>query len=64
VVGLEQSTITTQEIFRFEKSGVDELGTVIGEFRSTGIRPKAISRFQGAGIHLPAATFESLESDA
>jgi len=59
VVGMEQSTITTQEIFRFEKTGVDENGQIIGQFRPTGIRPKAISRFAAAGIHLPASTFDS-----
>ena len=61
IIGMEQSTITTQEVFRYEKSGVDDMGTVLGRFHSTGIRPKAISRFEAAGIHLPATVFESHE---
>jgi pilus assembly protein CpaF len=64
VVGMEQTTITTQEIFRFEKLGIEEDGTVRGQFRSTGIRPKAINRFKAAGINLPTATFDSFEDAA
>jgi pilus assembly protein CpaF len=64
VVGMEQSTITTQEIFKYDKTGIDEDGTVRGRFRSTGIRPKAINRFKAAGINLPTATFDSFEDAA
>jgi len=58
IVGMEQSTITLQEIFRFEKTGIGEGGEVLGYFRPTGIRPKALERFRAAGISLPQETFD------
>jgi pilus assembly protein CpaF len=58
IVGMEKSAITLQEIFRFEKTGIGEGGRVLGYFTATGIRPKAIDRFQAAGIHLSAEIFE------
>jgi pilus assembly protein CpaF len=39
IVGREANTITMQELFTFQAQGVDKQGRVIGQFRSTGIRP-------------------------
>jgi pilus assembly protein CpaF len=50
VVGMEGSVITTQEIFRFDQRGVDAAGNVLGEFRSMGVRPKAMERIERYGI--------------
>jgi pilus assembly protein CpaF len=47
-----------QDIFVFEKLGVDEDGRVRGRFRATGIRPKCSERFTASGIHLPPQMFE------
>lgn len=58
IVGMEQSTITLQEIFRFERTGIGEGGRVLGHFRPTGIRPKALEQFAGAGIQLPTELFD------
>lgn len=57
VLGMEQDTIVMQDIFRFEKTGVDENGKAIGRFISTGIRPAFMDRLEQAGIRLPASTF-------
>ena len=57
VLGMEQDTIVMQDIFRFEKTGVDENGRAIGQFVSTGIRPAFMDRLESAGIRLPASTF-------
>ncbi len=54
ITGMEGTVITTQEIFRFEQRGVEKDGKVVGEFRSTGVRPKAYDRIQRFGID-PAA---------
>ena len=54
---MEQDTIVMQDIFRFEKTGVDENGRAIGQFVSTGIRPAFMDRLESAGIRLPASTF-------
>src|SRR5437870_3893671 len=39
-VGMETDTITTQDIFLFERKGVLGNGRVTGQFRATGIRPR------------------------
>ncbi len=57
VLGMEQDTIVMQDIFKFEKNGVDENGRAIGQFYSTGIRPSFMDRLEQAGIRLPASTF-------
>ncbi len=62
IIGMEQSTITMQELFRFEREGVDETGRVIGHFRPTGIRPKCMMQLAAAGIYLPPELFDSIEN--
>jgi pilus assembly protein CpaF len=57
VLGMEQDTIVMQDIFRFEKTGVDANGKAIGRFISTGIRPSFMDRLEQSGIRLPASTF-------
>jgi pilus assembly protein CpaF len=59
IVGMEGNIITTQDIFVFEKEGIDELGMVVGHHKATGIRPKFADRLQTAGIVLPADLFEN-----
>ena len=54
VTGMEGETITMQEIFQFERTGVDAGGKVIGHFRSTGIRPRFAERLKQYGMQLPA----------
>ncbi len=39
-----------QELYVFDQRGVDASGRVVGEFRSTGIRPKVMERIERAGI--------------
>ncbi|MDD1668132.1 MAG: hypothetical protein LUO96_06665, partial [Methanomicrobiales archaeon] len=57
IVGMEQGTISTQEIFTYEKQGVDESGKVIGQFRPTGIRPIFLTQMMTSGVKLPAELF-------
>jgi hypothetical protein len=56
-VGMEGEVITMQEIFAFERQGVDEKGGVLGRFRSTGIRPRCSDRLQAYGINLGELLF-------
>jgi pilus assembly protein CpaF len=58
ITGMEGDIITMQEIFLFEKTGVNDKGKVIGRFRATGIRPKASERIIAAGVPLPIQLFE------
>lgn len=57
VVGMEGDVITLQEIFRFERRGIDAEGRVLGRFRATGIRPRFSEKLELAGIDLPDELF-------
>ena len=61
IVGMERNTITMQEIFSFEKTGVGEGGKILGEFKPTGIRPNFLNKILGSGIELPPDMFSTLE---
>jgi pilus assembly protein CpaF len=59
VTGMEGELICMQEVFVFERQGIDETGKVRGMFRATGIRPKFADRLATAGCRLRPALFES-----
>lgn len=59
IVGMEGDIITLQDIFIFEKTGIDSSGKVLGHFRATGIRPKFADKLEIAGINLPDDLFFS-----
>ena len=50
VTGMDLDVISTQEIFVFEKLGLNQDGKVVGRFRATGVRPKVSERLLAAGI--------------
>ncbi|HBB89781.1 MAG TPA: pilus assembly protein CpaF [Blastocatellia bacterium] len=58
ITGMEGETITMQEIFQYERTGVDTNGMVIGRFRPTGIRPRFAERLKTSGFTLPRVFFE------
>jgi pilus assembly protein CpaF len=53
IVGMEADVITMQEIFRFERTGTDAEGNVLGRHRATGIRPKFAKRAEEFGFKMP-----------
>src|SRR5467141_1735014 len=59
ITGMESDIITMQDIFVFDRTGVDESGKVRGLFRASGIRPKFAERLATAGCKLRPALFES-----
>jgi pilus assembly protein CpaF len=56
VIGMEGDVITTSDIFAFEQTGFEN-GKVIGQIRSTGLRPKFMDKIEAANIHLPPSIF-------
>ncbi|HEV2915013.1 MAG TPA: CpaF family protein [Pyrinomonadaceae bacterium] len=60
VTGMEGDTITMQEIFQFERTGVDREGRVVGRFRATGIRPRFAERLKACGLQMPRIMFEEM----
>jgi pilus assembly protein CpaF len=57
VTGMEGEVVVMQEIFTFEKQGLNEDGRVLGRFMATGIRPKFLEAIHMAGIPLPSEMF-------
>jgi pilus assembly protein CpaF len=60
ITGMEGETITMQEIFMYERTGVDQQGQVLGRFRPTGIRPRFAERLKTCGLQLPRVFFEEM----
>ncbi|HTW77993.1 MAG TPA: CpaF family protein [Terracidiphilus sp.] len=58
ITGMEESVISMQEIFSFQKKGIGPDGRVIGVFQPTRIRPKFLERLRVSGIVLPPTIFE------
>jgi pilus assembly protein CpaF len=54
ITGMEGDMTAMQEIFLFERTGVDANGKVLGRFRTTGIRPRFADRLKQYGMQLPA----------
>jgi pilus assembly protein CpaF len=59
ITGMEGETITLQEIFSFEQTGLDPKGQVRGKFRAKGIRPRFVERFKALGIPIPYDLFDT-----
>jgi pilus assembly protein CpaF len=58
ITGMEESIVSMQEIFTFQRKGVGPDGKVVGVFQPTQIRPKFLERLRVSGIFLPATLFE------
>ncbi|HUF52955.1 MAG TPA: CpaF family protein [Dehalococcoidia bacterium] len=52
VVGMEESTVTMQELFTFETTAISDDGRIIGELQSTEIVPTFTDRFAKSGVPL------------
>lgn len=58
ITGMESDIVSMQEIFKFEREGVDQDGRVLGQIRPTGIRPRFAERLQRYGCALPSLLFD------
>lgn len=56
VQGMEGDTILMQDLFLFEQTGIQN-GRVIGNLKSTGLRPKFAEKFAINNIELPPEVF-------
>jgi pilus assembly protein CpaF len=59
ITGMADDSTGLQDIFTFERTGIDESGKVRGAFRATGTRPKFAERLAISGARLRPALFES-----
>ena len=59
ITGIDEDMIALQDIFIFDRSGIDESGKVRGTFKATGARPHFADRLATSGCRLRPAMFES-----
>ncbi len=62
VTGMEGEIITLQEVFRFERTGIEPDGTIVGHFTGTGLRSHYSDRFKRWGYDLPPSIYEEVRS--
>ncbi len=58
ITGMEGDIITMQEIYRFQQTGLAADGTVQGQFRATGVRPKFMDRLKTFAVKVSEDTFD------
>jgi pilus assembly protein CpaF len=59
LTGMDGDSITMQDIFVFDRLGIDESGKVKGCFKACGVRPRFAERLATGGCRLRPALFES-----
>ena len=59
ITGFENDALAMQDIFLFERKGIDESGKVRGVFRASGVQPRFADRLAMAGCRLRPGIFES-----
>jgi pilus assembly protein CpaF len=60
ITGMEGEVISMQEVFRYERLGVEPNGKIIGRFNATGVRSHYSDRFRQWGFDLPASIYEPI----
>jgi len=58
ITGMEGAVVQMQEIFAFHRIRTEPDGTVVGEFRATGLRPRCMDEMERRGIHFDPANFD------
>lgn len=59
VTGMEGDIISMQEIFKFQRMGLDDNNKILGKFVSCGLRSNYTERFEQWGFHLPSDIYTS-----
>ncbi len=57
IVGMEKDTITMQDIFVFDKKGINEKGKVMGRHLPTEVVPRVMEKIQAYGEKIPPDLF-------
>jgi pilus assembly protein CpaF len=60
ITGMEGDIITMQEVFRFERTGLEPNGTINGHFTGTGLRSAFADRFKRWGYDLPSSIYDEV----
>jgi pilus assembly protein CpaF len=59
VQGMEGTTITLQDLFKFEQTGLTNEGKVKGSLMGCGIIPKCMEKLRAHGENLPVEVFQT-----
>src|SRR5213596_914782 len=59
VAGFDAEGVKLGEIFRYERSGLDDARQVVGRFVATGYRPQFLQRLQASGVETPDEIFRT-----
>jgi pilus assembly protein CpaF len=63
VAGMEGDMVTMSDIFKFNQTGVDGDGKILGTIKPTGLRPLFGPRLEAAGFKLGADIFGATPAD-
>jgi pilus assembly protein CpaF len=58
ITGMEGQVVQMQEIFAFQRLHTEADGSVVGEFRATGLRPGCLDEMLRRGIKYDTANFD------
>ena len=58
ITGMEGNVVQMQEIFAFHRTHTEADGSVVGEFRASGLRPRCLDEMERRGIHYDTNNFD------
>jgi pilus assembly protein CpaF len=61
LTGMEGEIITMQEVFKFERTGLEPNGKIVGHFTGTGLRSHFADRFKRWGFDLPHTIYDQVK---
>jgi pilus assembly protein CpaF len=62
IVGMEGSVVQMQDIFTFNRTHTDDDGSVHGEFRASGLRPRCLDEMIRRGIPFDVGNFDPIRN--
>ena len=63
ITGMEGDVISMQEVFRYQRLGLQPDGKIIGQFTPLGVRSHYSERFKQWGYDLPASIYEPVAAE-
>jgi pilus assembly protein CpaF len=58
ITGMEGNVVQMQEIFAYHRLATEADGTVIGEFRASGLRPRCTEEMTRRGVRFDPVHFD------
>jgi pilus assembly protein CpaF len=58
ITGMEGNVVQMQDIFVYQRLHTEADGTVVGEFRASGLRPRCLDELTRRGINFDTAWFD------